>query len=81
MAQNCACGCGHGAPATSAPYTAEQTVEHVAHRSPVALDTLKRLGINHCCGAHMSLAEAAAAAGVPLEELLSALNGPVTAPA
>lgn len=81
MGQHCACGCGHGAAAPSAPYTAEQTVEQVAHRSPVALDTLKRLGINHCCGAHMSLTEAAAAAGVPLEEVLRALNGPVPAPA
>lgn len=81
MAHSCACGCGHGAPATSAAYRADQTVEQVAHRSPAALDTLKRLGINHCCGAHLTLAEAAAAAGVSLEDLLRALNEPISAPA
>jgi iron-sulfur cluster repair protein YtfE (RIC family) len=41
---------------------------------PRALKVLERLGINHCCGAHLSLGEAAAAAGVPLAELLRALD-------
>lgn len=38
------------------------------------LEILKARGINHCCGAHLSLREAAAAAGVPLDELLAALD-------
>jgi iron-sulfur cluster repair protein YtfE (RIC family) len=53
--------------------TPEQTVAEVARR-PDALDVLERLGINHCCGAHLSLREGAAAAGVCLDELLAALE-------
>ena len=37
-------------------------------------------GINHCCGAHLPLREAAAAAGVPLDEVLAEI-GAVTEPA
>ena len=43
-------------------------------RDPRALDVLKQAGINHCCGAHLTLAEAAAAAGVPLVPLLARLD-------
>jgi iron-sulfur cluster repair protein YtfE (RIC family) len=74
-----ACGCqGHGSRGLGigrkdAGARAAQTVAEVS-KDPRALDTLKRLGINHCCGAHLSLAEAAAAAGVPLAELLQALD-------
>ena len=73
------CGCGHGSGTkvetahTEAPMRAEETVSDVAHR-PRALNVLKELGINHCCGAHLSLREAAAAAGVPVETLLARLN-------
>jgi len=42
---------------------------------------MKAMGINHCCGAHLTLQEAAAAAGVPLNALLAALNEPAKAPA
>jgi iron-sulfur cluster repair protein YtfE (RIC family) len=35
---------------------------------------LQRLGVNHCCGAHLTLREAAAAAGVELPVLLRALD-------
>lgn len=59
-----------------ARFSADQTVEQVS-RVPEALAELRRLGINHCCGAHLTLAEAAAAAGVPLDALLAALNGAV----
>lgn len=61
-----------------ARFTADQTVEQ-ASRAPGALAELQRLGINHCCGAHMTLAEAAAAAGVPVDTLLRALNDTVAA--
>jgi iron-sulfur cluster repair protein YtfE (RIC family) len=47
------------------------TVQSVSDRSPRALEAMKSLGINHCCGAHLSLAEAAASAGVPLATLLA----------
>ena len=35
---------------------------------------MKEMGINHCCGAHLTLREAAASAGVTIEALLEALN-------
>jgi iron-sulfur cluster repair protein YtfE (RIC family) len=46
----------------------------VAAQYAGALDAMKALGINHCCGADLTLAEAAAAAGVPLQQLLDALR-------
>ena len=57
----------------TAGYTPEQTVAEVS-TDPRVLALLKARGINHCCGAHLSLREAAAAAGVPLDELLAALE-------
>jgi uncharacterized protein (DUF2249 family) len=54
---------------------ADDTVADVARRYAGALETMKAMGINHCCGAHLSLREAAAAAGVPLDTLLAALPG------
>jgi iron-sulfur cluster repair protein YtfE (RIC family) len=39
------------------------------------------MGINHCCGAHLTLREAAASAGVALDTLLDALNRPAAAKA
>ena len=72
------CGCGHHDTNTSrnddAPFTAEQTVAEVARRSPAALEAMKRLGLNHCCGAHLTLTEAAAAAVVTVTEVLAAIN-------
>jgi iron-sulfur cluster repair protein YtfE (RIC family) len=53
-------------------------VAEVSQR-PGALEVLQRLGVNHCCGAHLSLREAAAAAGISLDELLRALDDPVAA--
>jgi tRNA 2-thiouridine synthesizing protein A len=52
---------------------AEQTVEQIKTTRTGAMETLDRFGINHCCGAHLSLREAAAAAGVPLTTVLEAL--------
>ena len=71
------CSCRHDSPialdASGTAVRAEQTVADVAeHRD---------LGINHCCGAHLTLREAAAAAGVPLDALLAALNEPRKTPA
>jgi iron-sulfur cluster repair protein YtfE (RIC family) len=74
------CGCHHDLPTvldrSLPPVHAEQTVAEVARERAGALEALKRLGINHCCGAHLSLREAAAAAGVPLEAVLTALDEP-----
>jgi iron-sulfur cluster repair protein YtfE (RIC family) len=65
------CTCTHRA--AYRPIRAEQTVGEVVHQ-PGALDVMQRLGINHCCGAQLTLSEAAAAAGVALETLLAELN-------
>lgn len=78
MSEHCTC-CSHdtatglriGAPARVAP---TDTVASVGSRSPRAVDVMKRLGINHCCGGHLALSEAAALAGVPLDALLAALD-------
>ena len=69
MSETCRCGCAH----TSGTVGAEDTVAQAKSR-PGALPVLDRLGINHCCGAHLTLREAAAAAGVELSALLRALD-------
>ena len=53
---------------------AEDIVGDVARHRAGALEVMARMGINHCCGAQLTLNEAAAATGVPLDELLRALN-------
>ena len=63
-----ACG-GHGRRVTPATTVADVVAAH-----PELLETLKSLGINHCCGAHLTLAEAAASAGIPLDDLLKAIG-------
>jgi len=54
-------------------------VSDVAHHYPGSLEIMKEMGINHCCGAHLTLREAAASAGITLETLLGALNRPAAA--
>ena len=54
---------------------ADQIVGDVAHSHPGALEIMQHMGVNHCCGAQLTLAEAAAAADVPIDALLAALNG------
>ena len=74
------CSCRHDSPMTIEntlpPVRAEQTVADVAHHRAGAFEIMKEMGINHCCGAHFTLSEAAAAAGVSLDGLLAALNEP-----
>ena len=53
---------------------AEQTVGDVAHHYAGTLEVMKTMGINHCCGAQLTLSEAAASAGISLDSLLKALN-------
>ncbi|HEY7202706.1 MAG TPA: DUF542 domain-containing protein [Methylomirabilota bacterium] len=69
MTQSCAC-------ANRSPVDPERTVDDIIRHHEGALELFKRAGINHCCGAHLSLREAAAAAGAPLGALLLALNPP-----
>lgn len=79
------CSCHHDSPsaleAPASPVGAEQTVADIVGTRTGALEILKDLGINHCCGAHLTLREAAAAAGVPLDTLLAALSEPPKTPA
>ena len=77
-----ACGCRHASPmALDTPVRAEQTVADVVEHRAGALEIMKEMGINHCCGAQLSLREAAAAAGVSLDVLLAALDEPRQRPA
>jgi tRNA 2-thiouridine synthesizing protein A len=51
----------------------ERTVADFS-RDPRAVEILKEAGINHCCGAHLTLTEGAAAAGIALAPLLARLE-------
>ena len=53
-----------------------RTVGDVVRDIPGAREVMEKMGVNHCCGAGLTLREAAAAAGVPLEDLLDALTQP-----
>jgi iron-sulfur cluster repair protein YtfE (RIC family) len=48
-------------------------VAEVLARHPETLGVMERFALNHCCGAHLSLAEAAAAAGARVETVVAAL--------
>jgi uncharacterized protein (DUF2249 family) len=54
--------------------TADQTVADVLRRSEASRTVMQRMGINHCCGAHLTLTDTAAAAGVPVDSLVRALR-------
>jgi iron-sulfur cluster repair protein YtfE (RIC family) len=54
------------------PITAETSVAEATKR-PGAREVLQRFGLNHCCGAHLTLRESAASAGVSVDTVLEAL--------
>src|SRR5262245_3332412 len=73
------CGCrarqtltGEARP--NGPISAQDRVGEVVRDHPAALEVLKEEGINHCCGAQLTLSEAAAATGVDIARLLTVLN-------
>ena len=73
------CSCGHGDRGVEIgqPMTtigAGRTVGDVVRDIPGAREVMGKMGVNHCCGAGLTLREAAAAAGVSLEDLLDALK-------
>jgi hypothetical protein len=82
MSQGCGCGCEHG-PAgregrgrgTAVAVTPDETVAAIGTRAPDALAILRRFGIDTCCGGGLTLAQAAASAGVPVATVLRALAG------
>ena len=51
-----------------------QTVAAVLEAHPEVRPVFEALGLNHCCGAHLTLTEASASAGVPLERVLASLG-------
>ena len=78
MADSCGCGCGHGKGGENTTmatrrYAGHERIGDVA-ADPVARAVLERFGVNHCCGAALSLREGAAAAGAALPALLAALE-------
>jgi iron-sulfur cluster repair protein YtfE (RIC family) len=52
----------------------EETVEGALSWSPRAAEILRGLGIDACCGGRLTLAQAAASAGVPVATVLEALG-------
>jgi hypothetical protein len=83
MGETSGCGCKHGATvgAGGTVCTAgrrtivfAETVEDVARRSPRAAEILRGFGIDTCCGGRLTLSQAAASAGVPVETVLKALG-------
>jgi TusA-related sulfurtransferase len=66
---------------TQARICANDTVGDVVRQLPGAEGTMTAMGIDHCCGASLTLREAAAMAGVPIEALLAALGRPADTPA
>jgi hypothetical protein len=79
MGETCGCGCRHAT--TAGPGTAsrstiesEETVEAAVGRSPRSAEILRGFGIDTCCGGRLTLAQAAASAGVPVETVLEALG-------
>jgi iron-sulfur cluster repair protein YtfE (RIC family) len=75
MSHTCSCA-AH--PEPSPPMTRPSAEQTVAEMSTCrgAREVFQRLGVNYCCGAHLSLCEAAAAAGISLDELVRALERP-----
>jgi iron-sulfur cluster repair protein YtfE (RIC family) len=63
-----------GNTARSLALVPEDTVAEAVLRSAHGLMTLQRFGIDACCGGHLTLAQAAASAGVPVKTLLCALE-------
>jgi iron-sulfur cluster repair protein YtfE (RIC family) len=85
MAHTCRCGCGHADQAAAVAarlkgYAGDERIGDVA-QEPGALAVLERLGVNHCCGGHLSLREGAAAAGIELATLVRALEEAAGQPA
>ena len=76
MTSNCGCRAATAAnePSATGAIHADRRVGDVAAQCAGTVEVMRQLGINHCCGAGLTLAEAAAAAGISLERLLEALN-------
>ena len=74
MAHDCECRSGRAGTCGDREVAADDVVRDVARRSLAAYRALEENGINLCCGADLTLREAAVASGVPLDALLEALR-------
>jgi tRNA 2-thiouridine synthesizing protein A len=52
----------------------DDTIGSIVRRHAGATEVLEAMDVNHCCGAHLTVREAAALAGVSLDALLAALE-------
>jgi regulator of cell morphogenesis and NO signaling len=87
MTPTCGCGFEHGAGTTTgaaeprgSTLTLGDTVEMAMKRVPGARAGLRELGIDTCCGGSLTLAQAAASAGITAERVLGALTERATTP-
>ena len=60
---------------TEATAVEAMTVNETIQRFPATVAVFKAYGIDSCCGGALAVADAAARHGVPLDELLKALDG------
>jgi iron-sulfur cluster repair protein YtfE (RIC family) len=78
MAHSCSCGCQGVVSIVNGPgrsrVTADDTVGEVAGRSARARDVALELGFDLCCGSGLTLRQAAAARGLPIDAVLRALD-------
>ncbi len=88
-----ACSCGHHGDVrdvlpkyleiskpgrTATRVDATETVAQVLQRSPAASTVLSRFGIDQCCGGRLTLREAAASAGIAVDDIVAALEAALT---
>ena len=52
----------------------DDTIGNIVHRHAGVMEVLDAMGVNHCCGAHLTVREAAALAGISPDQLLAALE-------
>jgi iron-sulfur cluster repair protein YtfE (RIC family) len=77
MSQACGCGCGHEAATAVVAGDAiapGDTIDMVVKRIPGVVAVLRELGIDTCCGGSLTLAQAAASAGIAVERIRRALS-------
>src|SRR5205814_7227503 len=60
MAKSCGCGCGHRDGARATERYPDPTPVGEAARDAAGRAVLEAFGLNHCCGAHLTLREGAA---------------------
>ena len=59
--------------------TTTQTVREIASENPAAVRVFEKYGIEYCCGGQVPLAEACAAKGVNIDEVIASLESAVPA--